>query len=86
MDNYPPMTKDRHANIITFTWGSLRVDALNRQTIKELRVIADREGTTIEQVMSDALDWVLRTPEEFRTNSNNEEYAHHKGIDKIGTI
>jgi hypothetical protein len=49
--------------VIKFTWGSLPVDALNRQTMKELRVIANREGTTIEQVMSKALDWVLATPE-----------------------
>ena len=59
MRRSPCMTKERPANVIRFTWGSLPVDALNRQTMEELRVIADRKGTTIEQVMSQALDWVL---------------------------
>jgi hypothetical protein len=55
------MKRQRPAKVINFTWGSLPVDALNRQTMKELQVIADRHGTTIEQVMSKALDWVLGT-------------------------
>jgi hypothetical protein len=50
-------------NVIKFTWGSLPVDALNRQTMHELRLIASRQGTTIEQVMSKALQWFLATPE-----------------------
>ena len=48
--------------VIKFTWGSLPADALNPQTMQELRLIASRRGTTIEQVMSKALDWFLATP------------------------
>ena len=42
--------------------GSLPVDALNPQTISELQMIASRKGQTIEQVMSEALDWFLAVP------------------------
>jgi len=59
MHNYPLMKKDRLTNVITFTWGSLPVDALNPQTMSELQMIASRKGKTIEQVMSEALDWFL---------------------------
>ena len=38
--------------------------------MKQLHVIAHREGTTIEQVMSEALDWILATHErEFKTTA-----------------
>jgi hypothetical protein len=57
------MKNDCPANVIRFTWGSLPVDALNGQTVRKLRVIAKREGITIEQVISKALDWVLANPE-----------------------
>ena len=53
------MKKDRSANVISFTWGSLPVDALDQQTMRDLQIIATREGTTIENVMSKALDWTL---------------------------
>jgi len=53
-----PMKK---TNRYQFTWGALPADALNPQTMRELRVIADRQGTTIEQVMSKALQWSLGT-------------------------
>jgi hypothetical protein len=49
--------------VIKFTWGSLPIDALKPETMRELRVIANREGATIEQVMSKALHWFLATPE-----------------------
>ena len=49
--------------VIKFTWGSLPVDALNPQTMQELQLIARRQGTTIEQVMSKALRWVLAAPD-----------------------
>jgi len=45
--------------LIKFTWGVLPADALNPQTMRELRVIANRQGTTIEEVMSKALQWAL---------------------------
>ena len=48
--------------VINFTWGSLPVDALNQQTIKELQVIANQKGTTIEEVMSKALIGCSRLP------------------------
>jgi hypothetical protein len=48
--------------VINFTWGSLPVDALNPETMKALHVIANREGTTIEHVMSKALQWFLCDP------------------------
>jgi hypothetical protein len=50
--------------VMNFTWGSLPVDALNPQTMQELRLIASREETTIEQVMSNALQWFLATPDQ----------------------
>jgi hypothetical protein len=49
--------------VINFEWGSLLVDTVNRQTMRELQLIAKREGTMIEHVMSEALDWVLVTDE-----------------------
>jgi len=57
------MEEKQRADVIRFSWGSLPIDALNRQTMKELQLIARREGTTIEQVMSRALDWCLATHE-----------------------
>jgi len=64
------MKRQQPAKVINFTWGSLPVDALNRRTMKQLHVIAHREGTTIEQVMSEALDWILATHEpEFKATS-----------------
>ena len=63
MHNYPLMKKDRRTNVITFAWGSLPVDALNRQTMGELQMIAIRKRQTIEQVMSEALDCLLAVPE-----------------------
>ena len=47
--------------VIKFKWGSLPVDALNEETMSQLRVIANRRRTTVEQVMSQALDWCLGT-------------------------
>ena len=61
---FPPRMKkerQRPAKVIHFKWGSLPVDALNRQTMRELHAVARREGITIEQVMSKALDWCLTT-------------------------
>jgi hypothetical protein len=49
--------------LIKFTWGALPADALKPQTMRELRVIANRQGTTIEQVMSKALRWSLAAPD-----------------------
>src|SRR5512133_1087729 len=63
MDNYTLMKKERTANVVTFAWGSLPVDALNPQTMGELQMIASRKRQTIEQVMSEALDWFLAVPE-----------------------
>ena len=40
------------------------VDALNGQTLRDLEVIADREGMITEQVMSQALDWWLTSREQ----------------------
>jgi hypothetical protein len=57
------MKEQPSANVFRFTWGSLPADALNGRTIRQLRVIANREGTTIEQVMSKALEWCLATPD-----------------------
>jgi len=48
-------------SVIKFKWGSLPVDALNEETMSQLRVIANRRRTTVEQVMSQALDWCLGT-------------------------
>jgi hypothetical protein len=53
--------------VIKFTWGALPADALNPQTMRELRVIANRQGATIEQVMSKALQWFLVTPDRRST-------------------
>jgi len=53
------MKKQPPVNVINFTWGSLPVDALDQQTMKLLRIIADRQGTTIEEVISEALDFVI---------------------------
>jgi len=50
-------------SVIKFKWGSLPVDALNEETMSQLRVIAHRRRTTVEQVMSQALDWCLATHE-----------------------
>jgi hypothetical protein len=63
MHNRPLMKNGRRANVLTFAWGSLPVDALNRQTIRELEMIASRKGQTIEQVMSEALEWALAISE-----------------------
>jgi hypothetical protein len=49
--------------VFSFTWGSLPSDALSSQTMRELQVIAIRERTSLEQVMSKALDWILARPE-----------------------
>ena len=40
--------------------GPHHVDVLNGQTLRDLEVIADREGMITEQVMSQALDWCSR--------------------------
>ena len=53
--------KEQQPKIINFRWGSLPLAALSRQTMRELQLIATREGTTIEQVMSRALDYELAT-------------------------
>jgi hypothetical protein len=50
-------------SVINFKWGSLPVDALNEETMSQLRIIANRRRTSIEQVMSQALDWCLGTQE-----------------------
>jgi hypothetical protein len=55
------MEEKQRADVINFSWGSLPIDALDQRTLKELQIIADRHGMTIEQVMSQALDWVLGT-------------------------
>jgi hypothetical protein len=57
--------------VIKFTWGALPADALNPQTMRELRVIANRQGSTIEQVMSKALHWSLATPERSARSTSN---------------
>jgi hypothetical protein len=57
------MQNEPSAKVINFTWGSLPVDSLDRQTVGELQMIASRRGVTVEQVMSNALDWFLATPE-----------------------
>jgi hypothetical protein len=49
--------------VIRFAWGSLPVDALDRQTMTELQVIAAERGITVEEVISEALHWVLADPE-----------------------
>jgi hypothetical protein len=71
LDIVPPrMKRQSAAKVIKFAWGSLPADALDRQTMTELRVIANRKGRTIEQVMSAALDWVLSNPgAEFKANA-----------------
>jgi hypothetical protein len=57
------MEDKQRLDVINFSWGSLPIDALNQQTIRKLQLIADRKAITIEQVISEALDWVLTTPE-----------------------
>jgi len=64
----PPMKK---TNIMKFSWGSLPTAALDPQTIRQLRVIATRERTSVEQVMSKALDWILATPERSSAKTHN---------------
>ena len=49
--------------MIRFAWGSLPVDALDRQTMRDLHVIAAQRGITVEEVISEALHWVLADPE-----------------------
>jgi hypothetical protein len=61
----------KQQTVIKFTWGSLPADMLNRETMRELRVIANREQTTIEQVMSNALPWFLATPERSSSQTHN---------------
>jgi len=56
----------KHETVIKFTWGALPADALNPQTMRELRVIANRQGATIEQVMSKALQWALGTSDQMQ--------------------
>jgi len=64
------MKKQSTAKMMRFAWGSLPADALDRQTMTELRLIANRKRTTIETVMSAALDWVLSNPgTEFKVNA-----------------
>jgi hypothetical protein len=50
-------------NVIKFAWGSLPVDAIDRQTMTELQVIAAERGITVEEVISEALHWILADPE-----------------------
>lgn len=57
----PPMKNKQ--SLINFKWGSLPVDALNDETMSQLRIIANRRRTTVERVMSQALDWCLGTHE-----------------------
>jgi hypothetical protein len=57
---------------INFTWGSLPAGALNPETMRELQLIANREGTTIEHVMSKALRWFLATPERRSSGVHKE--------------
>jgi hypothetical protein len=57
------MEDKQRVDVINFSWGSLPLDALNQQTVRKLQLIADRKAITIEQVISEALDWVLTTPE-----------------------
>ena len=57
------MKKQTH---IKFTSGALPADALNTQTMRELRVIANRQGTTIEQVMAKSLQWALGTSDRIQ--------------------
>ena len=64
MHNYPLMKHGRRANVLTFAWGSLPVGALDRRTIRELELIASRKSQTIEQVMSEALEWSLGVPKQ----------------------
>jgi hypothetical protein len=63
MHNNPLVKPGRLKNVLTFTWGSLPVHALNPQTISELRMVASRKGQTIEQVISEALEWALAISE-----------------------
>jgi type IV secretory pathway VirD2 relaxase len=65
------MEEKQRAEVIRFSWGSLSVDALNQQTMGELELIARREGTTIEQVISRALDWCLATHEQTSNHARN---------------
>jgi hypothetical protein len=53
------MKKQRTAKVINFTGGSFLAEALDRQTMSLLRVIAARKGITTEQLMSEALNWFL---------------------------
>ena len=48
--------------------GSLPVEARNPQTLQELRLVASREGTTIEQVMSKACNGFSRLPTAVQGN------------------
>jgi hypothetical protein len=57
------MKKQTH---IKFTRGALPADALNPQTMRELRVIANRQGTTIEKVMAKSLQWALGTSDRIQ--------------------
>ena len=60
---FPPMEDKQRLDVINFSWGSLPRDALNQQTMRKLQLIADRKAITSEQVISEALDWVLMAPE-----------------------
>ena len=75
MGNYPLMKRYRLANVMTFAGGSLPVDALNPQTISELQMIASRKGQTIEQVMSEALDWFLAVPSGVQGQRENSSIS-----------
>ena len=47
------------ANLLKFTLDSIPVDTLDQETMRLLRVIADREVLPIEEVISNALDWYI---------------------------
>ena len=62
MGNYPLMKRYRLANVMTFAGAHFRRRAQSTHD-HELQMIASRKDQTIEQVMSEALDWFLAVPE-----------------------
>ena len=49
----------RPANLVKFTLGNIPLDEFDQATIRLLRAVADGEGATMEEIFSDALDWVI---------------------------
>jgi len=48
-----PVKKQPPENVINLASGSFPIGVLDQQTMRLVRVIAGREGTTIENVMSE---------------------------------